>query len=86
MSNLDPQILAQKKKMQIEIILKESDAKKYEREKLLLEVEIRALKSNIQQTQMEITSKESKLKHIQDQNMMLQNELIKLKHQMNSLH
>jgi len=86
MSNLDPQTLAQKKKMQIEIILKESDAKKYEREKLLLEVEIRALKSKIQQTEMEITSKEGKLKHIQDQNMMLQNELIKLKHQMNSLH
>jgi len=86
MQEIDPQKLSERKRLQIEIVLKESELKKYEREKLLLEVETRTLKSKLAQTEMEITQKQIKAKRNQDQLMILQNEIIKLKHKMNFLH
>ncbi|MEI8343352.1 MAG: hypothetical protein WCF93_00200 [Candidatus Moraniibacteriota bacterium] len=84
MTNIDPEVLARRKKIQVEIIIKESDARRLERNKIALEAEIHAMKSKKQQIELDVAIKESKLKHMQDELMMMQNELIKLKHQMSS--
>ena len=81
---LEPEALAQKKKMQMEMILKESDVKRAERNKLILEAEIRTLKSKKQQTEMELTLKESKLKRTNEDIVVMQNELIKFRRKLNS--
>ena len=85
MSEMDPEILAERKKMQMEIMLKDSDMKKNERNKLAVEVLIRELKYKLTQIQSEILSKEAEMKKIQGDQMQFGNELIKLKHQMNNL-
>ena len=85
MQNQDPQILADRKKIQLEILLKDSDLKKNMRSKIDVETALRDLKHKESLIQMEIISKESQLKKIEAEFMQLQNELIKLKHQMNSL-
>ncbi len=77
---LEPEALAQKKKMQMEMILEESDVKRAQRNKLVLEAEIRELKSKKQQAEMELTLKEGKLKRTNEEIVAMQNELIKLKH------
>lgn len=82
---LDPQLQAQKKKMQMEILFKESDLKKNERLKVELEVVIRDLKHKESQLQAEMILKESQLKKAEEAHMQLQNEIIKLKHQMNAI-
>lgn len=85
MQEEDPQIKAEKKKMQIEILLKDSDVKKNIRSKIEVETALRDLKHKRDLIQMEINSKENQLKKIESEFIMLQNELIKLKHKMNSL-
>lgn len=82
---LDPILLAQRKKMQLEIMLKESDVKKLTRSKLEAEVFIRDLKHKAAQIQMDIAVKENTIKKIQSDTILLQNEIIKLKHKMNDL-
>ena len=82
---LSPELLTQKKKLQIEIMLKDSDVKKWTRARLDAEVAIRDLKHKQAQLQMDITVKENIMKKLDAQNMQFQNELIKLKHQMNNL-
>jgi len=84
MSNIEPEVLARRKKLQVEIIIKESDTKRLDRNKVALEAEIRALKSKKQQIEIDLTLKDSKLKHMQEELTMMQNELIALKHKMNS--
>lgn len=82
---LDPILLSQKKKMQMEIMLKESDVKKLMRSKLDSEVAIRDLKHRAAQIQMDIAVKETSIKKIDSELMQVQNEIIKLKHKMNNL-
>jgi hypothetical protein len=81
----DPGILAQRKKMQIEILLKDSDLKKSMRSKIEVETALRDLRHKESLIQVEILSKESQLKKIEVEALQFQNELIKLKHQMNGL-
>jgi DNA repair exonuclease SbcCD ATPase subunit len=85
MNNQDPQLAAEKKKMQIEILLKDSDLKKCMRSKVEVETTLRDLKRKETMIQVEILSKENQLKKIEAEYMQLQNELIKLKHQMSAL-
>lgn len=80
---MDPALLAQKKKMQIEIVLKDSDVRKVEREILQMEVEIRDIKHKQAQLQTDLIVKENAYKKLAAARMQMQNELIKLKHQMN---
>lgn len=82
---LEPELLAQKKKMQMEIMLKDSDVKRLMRAKLDAEIAIRDLKHKQSQLQMDLTLKENMLKKLEVENIQIQNELIKLKHQMNNL-
>lgn len=81
----DPQIKAEKKKMQIEILLKDSDLKKNMRSKIEVETALRDLKRKESLLQMEILSKEGQLKKIEAETIQFQNELIKLKHKQTSL-
>ena len=85
MNNQDPAISDQRKKMQLEILLKDSDVKKNMRSRIEIETALRDLKHKDNLIQAEIASKENLLKKIEAEYMQLQNELIKLKHQMNSL-
>ena len=82
---LPPELLAQRKKLQMEIMLKDSDAKRIVREKLMNEIAIRDLKHKQSQLQMDLILKENALKKLDGENMQIQNELIKLKHQVNNL-
>lgn len=83
--SIDPQILAERKKMQLEILLKESDLKKLERFKMQAETDIRDIKHKTDLLNAEMISKESQLKKIESEHMMLYNEIVKMKHKMNSL-
>jgi hypothetical protein len=85
MSNLPPELLAQRKKMQMEIMLKDSDMKKNEREMMSAEIVMRELKQKQAQLQMEYILKENLLKKLKTDHIQIQAELIKLKHQMNFL-
>ena len=85
MNNQDPAISDQRKKMQLEVLLKDSDVKKNMRSRIEIETALRDLKYKDNLIQAEIVSKENLLKKIEAEYMQLQNELIKLKHQMNSL-
>lgn len=82
---MSPEIKAQRKKMQLEIILKESDVKKIDREKLFIEIALRDLKKKSAQIQTDLIVKESEMKKLVAEQMLIQNELIKMKHQMNGL-
>lgn len=82
---LDPQLLSQKKKMQVDIIMKESDIRKMERNKALVETELRDLKHKINLLEAEVATKESSLKKIESEHAVLYNEIVKLKHKMNTL-
>lgn len=81
----NPEILAERKKMQIEILLKDSDLKKSMRARIEVETALRDLKHKENLIQSEIISKESQLKKIEGESLQFQNELIKLKHKMNAL-
>lgn len=81
----DPQLMVQKKKLQMEIMLKDSDMKKNEREMLAAEIEVRELTRKQAQLQTELILKENLQKKLASNHVQLQAELIKLKHQMNSL-
>lgn len=82
---MDAELLAKRKKMQMEIMLKESDMKRNERLKAELEIAIRDMKHKELQLQTEEDSKESMLKKVEAEISQMQNELIKLKHKMNTL-
>ena len=82
---LEPELLAQRKKMQMEIMLKDSDVKKNMRARLEAEVAVRDIKHKQAQLQMDLMQKENLLKKLQVEDMQMQNELIKMKHQMNNL-
>lgn len=82
---MDPQLLAQRKKMQMDIMLKESDMKRNERAMTEAEVVMRDLKHKQVQLQSEFALKESQLKKLTADHVQIQAELIKLKHQMNNL-
>jgi hypothetical protein len=81
----DPGILAERKKIQLEILLKDSDLKKNMRSRIDIETVLRDLKHKSTLIQMEINSKETQLKKTEAEFIQLQNELIKLKHQMSGL-
>ncbi|HEX8974001.1 MAG TPA: hypothetical protein VF817_00765 [Patescibacteria group bacterium] len=76
----DPQIEAEKHRLQMEMILKDSDVKKNIRLRSELEVEIRVIKTKMQQLTADLASKESHLHKVEAELMQLQNEIIKLKH------
>jgi septal ring factor EnvC (AmiA/AmiB activator) len=82
---LSPELLNQKKKLQTEVMFKDSDIKKLSRAKLQAEVEVRDFKRKQMQLQSDLLLKENELKRIDAQIMQFQNELIKLKHKMNNL-
>lgn len=82
---LDPMLLSQRKKMQMEIMLKESDVKKLVRSKLDAEVAIREMKHKAAQIQMDIAVRETSIKKIESETIQIQNEIIKLKHKINNL-
>ena len=82
---MNPEISAQKKKMQMEILLKESDVKKFVRVKDELEIALRDIKQKEAQLQADKASKESRLKRTEEDITQLRNEIIKLKRQMNML-
>jgi len=85
MNDQDSQFSHERKKIQMEVLLKDSDVKKNMRLKIEAETALRDLKHKSDLIQSEIFSKESLLKKIEAENMQLQNELIKLKHQSTSL-
>lgn len=85
MSNLSPELLHQKKKLQMDIMLKESDVKKNERISMATEIALRELKHKQTQIQSEFVIKESELKKLAAEHLLMQTELIKLKHLMNNL-
>ena len=85
MQNQDPQIAAERKKLQVEMLLKDSDVKKNMRNRMIIETDLRDLKHKGSLIQMEIISKENQLKKIEAEFILLQNELVKLKHKMSSL-
>lgn len=85
MSNLDPELMRQKKKMQMDIMLKDSDLKKNERDMLAAEIAMREFKQKQTQLQMEHVLKENLWKKLNANKIQIQAELIKLKHQMNNL-
>lgn len=85
MQNQDPQIAAERKKLQLEVLLKEADLKKNMRGKIDIETTLRDLRHKDISIQMEINSKENQLKKLEAEFIQLQNELIKLKHQMSAL-
>jgi hypothetical protein len=82
---MDPQLMAQKKKMQMEAMLKDSEMKKNERDMVQAEIFLRDLKRKQAQLQSEFLAKEIQLKKLASEHVQLQAELIKLKHQMNNL-
>ena len=82
---LSPELLTQRKKMQMEIMLKDSDMKKNDREMMAAEIAMRELKQKQTQLQMEYILKENLLKKLKADHIQIQAELIKLKHQMNNL-
>ena len=83
--NDDPMLSHERKKLQMEVLLKDSDVKKNIRLKIEVETALRDLKHKSNLIQSEIFSKESLLKKLEAEGMQLQNELIKLKHQSTSL-
>lgn len=78
-------MLAQKKKMQMEILLKESDVKKFERVKVDLEIGLRDIKHKELQLQADKALKESRLKKTEEDIFQIRNEIMKMKRQMNML-
>lgn len=85
MNDRNPELIAQRKKMQMEIMLKDSDLKKNERAIIETEIALRELKRKQTQLQTEFVAKESQAKRLSSEHVQIQAELIKLKHQMNSL-
>ena len=85
MNNDNLQISADRKKIQLEMLLKDSDLKKNMRSRIEVETALRDLKHKDSLIQMELLSKESQLKKIESEFILLQNELVKLKHQMSAL-
>lgn len=81
----DPQINAEKHRLQMELVLTDSDIKKNMRRKMELEVDIRELKRKQFQMTVDLASKESFLKKVDAELMMLQNEVIKGKHKLAGL-
>ncbi|KKQ50615.1 MAG: hypothetical protein US70_C0035G0002 [Parcubacteria group bacterium GW2011_GWD2_38_11] len=82
---MDPELLEQRKKMQMEIMLKDSDMKRNERALIEIEVVMRELKHKQIQLQTEFVVKENQFKRLTADHVQLQAEVIKLKHQMNNL-
>ena len=85
MKSNDPQIEAEKHRLQMEMLLKDGDLKKNLRKKMELEVEIRQLKVKRNQIESEYALAESQLKRIEMELIGIQNELIKFKHKMLTL-
>ena len=85
MQDQDPQIKAERKKMQLEMLLKDSDVKKNMRSKIEVQTTLRDLRHKESLIHMDILSKESLLKRLEAEAVVLQNELIRIKHKMNSL-
>ena len=85
MSNLTPELEVQKKKMQMDIMLKDSDLKRNERAMIEAEVALRELKHKQAQLQSEFIVKENQLKKLSADHVQIQAELIKMKHQINNL-
>lgn len=81
----DPQIEAEKHRLQMEMLLKDADIKKNERLKMALDIELRQLKLKRQQIESDINSKETLFKKIEADLMVLNNEMIKAKHKMGTL-
>ncbi|EKD46873.1 MAG: hypothetical protein ACD_67C00032G0002 [uncultured bacterium] len=82
---MNPELMAQRKKMQMEIMLKDSDLKKNERAIVEAEVALREIKHKQTQLQTEFIMKENLSKRLNAEHVQIQAELIKLRHQMNSL-
>ncbi|NTW27341.1 MAG: hypothetical protein HGA36_03385 [Candidatus Moranbacteria bacterium] len=82
---ISPELEVQKKKLQMEIMLKDSDMKRNERALMETEIALRDIKHKQIQIQTEFVVKENVLKKLTADHVQLQAELIKLKHLMNNL-
>lgn len=81
----DSQIKTETKKMQMEILLRDSDLKKNMRLKIEAETTLRDLNHKKSLLEVEIHSKEDHLKKLEVEIIEIQNELIKMKHKMSAL-
>lgn len=85
MHSNDPQIEAERHRLQMEILMKDADIKKNMRLKLSLDIELRQLKLKKAQIESDIISKESLYKKTEAMLAVLENEMIKAKHHMGTL-
>lgn len=85
MKNSDPQTEAKRHRLQMDIMIKDSDFKKNERKKIDLDVAIRDLKRKRNQIDVEIQQKEIELKKLTMTQVQLFNETKKLKATLNQM-
>lgn len=85
MNTNDTQKEAKKHRLQMEIVMKESDYKKEEHKKVEMEIEIRKLKQKQQQIVMEIATKERDMGKLHGEQLMRFAEIKKLKNELNLL-
>ncbi len=88
MNNLNDKdfaLIAQKKRLQMESMLKQSDVKKIEHSLIEVELAMRELKHKQERLQQEFTAKENEYKKMTAAHVQMQAELIKFKHQINTL-
>ena len=81
----DYALLAQKKKLQMEAMLKQTDVKKIEHSLIEVELAMREIKHKQERLQQEFTAKENEYKKMTANHTQMQAELIKFKHQINTL-
>ena len=85
MKSNDPQVEARKHRLQMDIMIKDSDFKKNERKKIDLDVAVRDLKRKRNQIDVELQQKETELKKLTMTQVQLFNETKKLKGMLNQM-
>jgi hypothetical protein len=85
MQNEDPAIESKKRRIKMEMILKDSDLKKCLRNMVDLEVQLRDLKRKKIQIETEIAAADLHYKKCQTDQVVMQNELKRLKNSLNYL-
>jgi hypothetical protein len=85
MQSDDPQLNSEKRRMQVELVLKDSDLKKNLRLKMELELAIRDMKKKQVQMEFDLVAKTSLMRKVEAEIILLQNEIIKEKHKLAGL-
>lgn len=81
----DPQKEADRRRLQNDMLLLDSDFKKKGRQKMDLEMEKKRLKQKLDQVQMELDEKDRQLKKITQEQFLISNDMNSLKRRMNAL-